>query len=839
MSITKSVLSLTLGAFLLFSTADIYAQGNRRDSRQTPPPAAAPAPAKDTTKKAPEKGPVAIEKFFKADVKPMPGLTPVYVQDNRYYLEIGEDLLNRDILMVSRISKAAAGVRASFAGYAGDEINETMLRFEKGPNNKIFLREISVKERSADSTKSMFRALERSSMQSIVATFDVKALSADKKKCIIDVTDMFNGDSETFFFSKRDKTVFKLGPTQKDASYIVSIKTYPINTEVKSVKTYGRTDSGTATFELNCSFVLLPEKPMVARFADDRVGYFTNRYVDYDLNPQGIKNVEYITRFRLEPKPEDVDKYMRGELVEPAKPIIFYIDPATPKEWVPYLIQGVNDWEPVFRKAGFKNAIMAKEAPTPQEDPTWSLEDARFCAIVYKPSDVPNASGPHVSDPRSGEIIESHVNWYHNVMSLVHNWYMLQAGPSDPEARKMTFDTKLMGQLIRFVSSHEVGHTLGLRHNFAGSAQFTVEQLRNPKFLKENGHTTSIMDYSRFNYVAQPEDNIPQELLFPRIGSYDNWAIEWGYRRFMDINDPVKELTKINQWIIEKTKDKRNWFGTESNPNDPRLQSEDLGNDQMKANELGIKNLKFVMKNLGEWTKEPNEDYDALKTMHGEVVNQFCRYIGHVVKWVGGVYEEPKKVEEPGAIYTVVEKEKQIEAMSFLKRNLLSAPPVWLVPEEYLNKFNSYPALYLERAYKAAFSSLLSKRVILNLTTAEAKFGAAKVYTATNMFNELNSVVWGNLTAGQSIDAYKRVMQKAYVTQLCDTYTGADFALRMGMADAKPNTNPKDNMDATAVIYYQMKELVKKMKAFQSTDMMMKAHYDYLVRYIEKTLDKE
>lgn len=833
MSFTKSISILAIGSLMLFNTGELSAQKHKK-GQATPPPAA--AQAKDTTKKAPEKGPVAIEKFFKSDVKPMPGMTPVYVQDNKFYLEISDDILNRDILMVSRISKSAAGVRSAFDGYAGDEINESMFRFEKGPNNKIFLREISVRERSADSTKAMYRALERSSLQAIVATFEVKAISADKKKSVIDITDLFAGDSEIFFFTKRHKTTFKLGNIQKESSFISSVKTYPINTEIKSVKTYSRTDAGTATYEINCSFVMLPEKPMVARFHDDRVGYFANRYVDYDLNPQGVKEVEYITRFRLEPKPEDVEKYMRGELVEPAKPIVYYIDPATPKEWVPYLIQGVNDWEPVFRKAGFKNAIVGKVAPTPEEDPTWSLDDARYCAIVYKPSDVANASGPHVSDPRSGEIIESHVNWYHNVMSLVRNWYMLQAGPSDPGARKMIFDTELMGQLVRFVSSHEIGHTLGLRHNFGGTAFYTVEQLRDPKFLKENGHTTSIMDYSRFNYVAQPEDNIPRELLFPRIGHYDEWAIEWGYRRFMDINDPVKELPKVNKWIIEKTKDRRYWFGTETSSNDPRLQSEDLGDNQMKANELGIKNLKYVMNNLAEWTKVPNEDYSNLKTMHSEVNGQFRRYVGHVAKWIGGVYEEPKMVEEPGAIYTYVEKEKQQEAMAFLKKNLFT-PPVWLVPEDIMNKTNSFPAMFMERAYTTALSSILSKRVFLNLTTAEAKFGSVKTYTVSNLFNDLNSSVWANLTTGQSIDANKRVLQKVYITQLCDTYTGAAFAGRMGM-EAKPDSNPKDNYDATALVYYHMKDLLKKMKAFQTSDLNMKAHYDYLIRYIEKTLDK-
>lgn len=820
---------------MLFSPNDGYSQGRKRADKKSAVVVTQQTEKKDSLKKS-QKGPALLSKFIKEGTKVSKGMTPVFNQEGRYFLILNDSVYGRDLILVTRISKAAAGVRNGFDGYAGDDVNESMLRFEKGPSDKVFIRKISGRERSKDSTMAMYMAVERSNMNAIVAAFDIKALSEDKSNAVIDVTDLFNSDSEFFFFTKRAKSVLKLGAMQKESSYISSVKSYPINTEVKCVKTYALSTGGNnATFELNCSFVMLPKVPMVPRYKDPRVGYFTTGYVDFDQNPQGVEKIFMITRWRLEPKPQDVEKYMRGELVEPAKPIVFYIDPATPKEWVPYLIQGVNDWQPVFEKAGFKNAIYALEAPSKDQDSTWSLEDARFSAIVYKPSDIPNASGPHVHDPRSGEIIESHINWYHNVMSLLRNWYMIQAGPSDPGARKMVFDNALMGQLIRFVSSHEVGHTLGLRHNFGATSIYSVKQLRDPKFLKENGHTTSIMDYSRFNYVAQPEDNIPRELLFPRLSHYDNWAIEWGYRRFMDINDPVKELPKINQWIIEKTKDRRYWFGTESNSNDPRLQAEDLGDNQMEANELGIKNLKYVMNGLGEWTKTANSDYEDLKTMHNEVNTQFRRYIGHVAKWVGGVYEDPKYVEEPGDVYRYVEKERQKEAMEFLKRNLFN-PPVWLIPSEYLNKFVNLPSMFLERAYQQGLTSLLSKRVMLNLTSAEAALGN-KTYTVKDLFNDLNGSVWGNLSSGRSVDPYRRLLQKVYVTTICDLYTGAGARSRMGV-EVKPTSNPKDNSDATAVVYYQIKNLRNRMKSFVSQDMNMKAHYDYLVRYIDKTLDE-
>ncbi len=787
----------------------------------------------DTVKKGAvvSKEPVAIEKFFKKDLKPMVGLTPTYKDGDKFYITVNDSLFGRDIIMVTRIAKAAEAIRSSFDGYSGDQINEALFNFTKGPNNKIFLRKVYYSERSRDSTQSMYHSLMRSNLSPIIASFDIKAQSSNKEDHLIEVTSLFSSDLESLFFRKFSKTKFKLGPLQKESSYISDIVTYPINTEVKTVKTYMRTDRGEpATYELNNSFVLLPVEAMTPRFSDDRVGYFTTGYTDYDLNPQGVEKVRMITRWRLEPKPEDVERYLRGELVEPQKPIIFYIDPTTPKEWIPYLIQGVNDWQDSFEKAGFKNAIFGKRAPTPEEDPEWSLEDARYSAIVYKPSNIANASGPHVSDPRSGEIIESHINWYHNVMSLLRNWYFIQCSPSDPGARKMTFDTELMGQLIRFVSSHEVGHTLGLRHNFGGTANYTVEQLRDPNFLKENGHTTSIMDYSRFNFVAQPEDNIPRELLFPRISHYDKWAIEWGYRRFPEIDDPVKEKSKINSWIIEKTKDRRYWFGTESSASDPRMQAEDLGENQMKANELGIKNLKMVMANLGEWTKTPNDDYQNLRELHGEVNNQFRRYIGHVAKWVGGVYQESLTVEMEGDGYTPVEKKRQLEAMAFLDKHLFLKSPKWLVPQEYLNKFPSRAESILERHYKTALSTLLSRRVIMNLTEAE-KLDKKGAYKVKDLFDNLNKSIWSDV--GKSVESYRRVLQKSYVYALCDLYTGAAASGRMVV---KPSAFPKDVTECTAIAYNQMLYLLGVLKKSRSTDFITDAHNQYLVRYIEKSL---
>src|SRR5688572_29477606 len=509
-------------------------------------------------------GPKAYADVITAKAKTVNGLFKIHKQDDRYFFEIPNALLSRDILVVNRISKAAAESRVNTMGYAGDQVGENVVRFEKGPNNKIFLRSISYKEVAKDTSESgMYRSVLNSNVQPIVAAFDVKAFSKNNAGTVVDVTDFISSDNDVLYFDAAVKKGLSLQMQMNDRSYIEDVKAFASNIEIRVVKTYFRApassgsgmssqqaSAGPATYELNSSMVLLPQTPMKPRYFDPRVGYFATGYTDFDADPQGIKKLAMITRWRLEPKTEDIEKYKRGELVEPKKPITFYIDPATPKKWVPFLIQGVNDWQAAFERAGWKNAIIAKEAPT--NDSTWSLEDARHSAIVYKPSDIPNASGPHVHDPRSGEILETHVNWYHNVMSLLRNWYFVQTAAVDPRARKMKFDDELMGQLIRFVSSHEVGHTLGLRHNYGSSSTVPVEKLRDKAWVEANGHTPSIMDYARFNYVAQPEDGISEKSLFPRIGEYDKWAIEWGYRWFPDAQTPEQEKPVLNQWIVSQ-----------------------------------------------------------------------------------------------------------------------------------------------------------------------------------------------------------------------------------------------------------------------------------------------
>ncbi|WP_460679190.1 zinc-dependent metalloprotease [Mucilaginibacter koreensis] len=713
------------------------------------------------------------------------GLFKTHKVDDHYYFEIGDSVLNREILVVSRISRAGAEVREA-DGYAGDQIGSSVIRFEKGPNNRIFLRKISYRTYSPDSTKAMYQAVQRSNIQAIAAAFNIAAYSPDSKGSVIDMTDYINGDNDIFFFgSPQSKQRIRLGTLQADRSYIENVRPFSNNIEISTVKTYGLLASspfgrgtapaptmgaaasqGSETVELNTSLLMLPRVPMQARYFDPRVGYFTTGYTDFDLNPHGVRDVQLIARWRLEVKPEDMAKYKRGDLVEPKKQIVYYIDPATPKKWVPYLIAGVNDWQKAFEKAGFKNAIVAKMAPTGKQDSTWSLDDANHSVIVYKPSETENASGPHISDPRSGEILETHINWYHNVMKLVHDWYMIQAAESDPRARKMTFDDKLMGDLIRFVSSHEVGHTLGLRHNWGSSSTVPTEKLRDKAWVEAHGHTPSIMDYARFNYVAQPEDHVDTKGLYPRIGDYDKWAIEWGYRVLPNDKGPEWEKPVLNKMTVEALKDHRLWFGTESNPDDPHSQNEDLSDNAMLASTYGIKNLQRILVKLPEWTKEENEGYDNLENMYNQLTGQFNRYMGHVAKNIGGVYETPKTVEQAGVVYEYTPAATQHEAMVFLDKQLFTTP-TWLLNQPILQDIGQSPVQVVYRSQETILNRLVAPRTLNKLVVAEAAEGQ-KAYKITDFFADMQGSIFRELKSNAPIDVYRRNLQKLYVDKLID-----------------------------------------------------------------------
>lgn len=769
------------------------------------------------------------------------GFLTVHKVDNNYFFEIPDSMLNRDILIVNRISKAPTSRQKSRVGYPGDILGSKVIRFENKDNKRILVREYSYRERS-ENKDGMFQSVRNSNTQPIVANFGIETIKKDSltRNYVINVSVFLQKENPLFSFDADSKEYIGLLNMVGEGTYIDTLKAFPKNIEISTTVTYqskkgmsnvGFLETGSPriplTYELNSSMVLLPEVPMKARLFDPRVGYFTVGYTDFDSNPQGIEYKKLITRWRLEPKNEAA--YLRGELVEPKKPITIYIDPATPKKWVPYLIQGVNDWQVAFEKAGFKNAIYALEAPT--DDPSWSLEDARHSAIVYKPSDIPNASGPHINDPRTGEILETHINWYHNVMSLLRDWYMIQAGTIDEAARKMQLDDELMGQLIRFVSSHEVGHTLGLRHNFGSSHTVPVEKLRDKAWVEANGHTPSIMDYARFNYVAQPEDGITRAGIFPRIGIYDKWSIEWGYRWLPQFQTPEDEVAFSNQSIIEKLKtDVRYTFGTESDPNDPRNQSEDLGDDSMLASLYGIKNLKRIVPQILTWSYEPNKSYAGAGEIYSGVVSQFNRYLGHVTKNVAGIYSNSITVEQTDEIAReFVPANIQKRAIAFLNEQLFTTPE-WLIDRQLMEKAKILPVNVICSLQSGVLARLINKNTLDKMSENEILNGK-KAYTSAQMFNDLKKVIWSNL--GQS-DIYKRNMQKAYVENLINLLD------KKGNADKNASGKRPVYSEAPAIAHGQLTELKRlATSAASMTSGTAKGHYQNLITLIDNALSNK
>ncbi len=841
--------TLLLAAVIIGTVAPAFAQRKKQPN----------SPVADTTKAkapgvpgfpVPKQGPKPYKEVITDKAVTHPGLFTVHKVEDKWFFEIPDSMLLREFMAITRFGKTAGG-----GIYSGELANQQTLEWEKGPSNTLFLRVVTLVS-MADSTNKIYTAVRNSNVDPIVAAFDVKAFGKDSSSVVIDVTDYFKGDNLIVSIPAAVKSRMKLGGLAADRSYIEQINTFPINTEVRSVKTFSAgggmpspfgfsfpspTDAaGAVTLELNTSFILLPTVPMSKRLFDPRVGYFADDYTVYSDDQQKIDNQEFIVRWRLEPRDEDVDKWKRGELVEPKKPIVYYIDPATPKQWVPYLMAGINDWQQAFEKAGFKHAIQAREWPV--GDSTMSLEDARYSVLRYFASDIENAYGPNVHDPRSGEIIESHIGWYHNVMEILHDWYMIQTAAVDPKARKMHLDDSLMGTLIRFVSSHEVGHTLGLRHNMGSSSTVPVEKLRDKAWLDVHGHTPSIMDYARFNYVAQPEDNIPEADLFPRIGEYDRWAIQWGYS-YSGGKTPKEDAKIVNRWIIDSLKSNaRLWFGGEGYNQDPRAQMEDLGDNSMKASEYGIKNLQRILPNLPEWTGEEADKYENLDEMYKQVVGQFSRYMGHVLRNVGGVYETFHSIEQPGDVYAPSPKDRQRAAVAFLNAQLFETPR-WLLDKSILNKISSpLGGDPVGSVQTGVLGSLLSASRLNSLLQSANRFGDADVYTVVDLLADTHKGIWKELTSHQPINSWRRNLQKTYVESLIiivnpapppsiSGFPGGLISILFG-----PNTK---NTDLPSIARAELAGLRAQILASLpvTTDQLSKYHLQDLAERIRRALD--
>ncbi|RFM36275.1 DUF5117 domain-containing protein [Chitinophaga silvisoli] len=802
----------------------------------------------DSTKKS---GPSPVKPYkevITADMKSSKGFITVHQKEEKYFFEVPNKMMGRDILIVSRVSKASAEMRNGSSGYAGDQIGETVFRFELGPSKKLLLRRISFREYSEDSTQAMFASVQKNNVQAIAMAWPIAAYAPDSSGVVFDATEFVNSDNEVLYFqNKKFKDRAGMGSQVNERSFIDYVRAFNSNVEVHAVKTYSaglNPTSSSYTVELNSSMVLLPEKPMKPRAMDGRVGYFAVGHIDYDADPQGVKEQIYVKRWRLEPKPADVEKYKRGELVEPAKPIVYYIDPTTPKKWVPYLIQGVNDWQKAFEKIGFKNAVYARIAPTKEEDSTWSIDDATHSAIIYRPSVIANAMGPSVSDPRSGEIIESHIFWYHNVMSLLQRWYMAQCGAVDPRALNNELPDSLMGQLIRFVSSHEVGHTLGLLHNFGSSSTVPVEKLRDKEWVEAHGHTPSIMDYARFNYVAQPEDHIGEAGLFPRINDYDFWAIKWGYDMHNEYKTAAEEKSALSKMVSDSlAANHRLYFGSEVNFTDGRCQSEDLGDDAVKAGEYGIKNLKRLMPGVLSWAGKKGEDFDKPMAQIQTLYSQYSRYLVHAMGYIGSVYVTENMVGD--AAKSNVEPapyEKQKAAMAFINKQLFETP-TWL-NSDLIERTTLNFATEVNDVQRDILEYILTRGRFSRLLWSEQVYAAnkhVKVYTLTEMLDDLNKGIFTEAYAGKNVDMYRRALQKSYVGRLMQ-----QVYANMGTENISDQIQPFgynfDKSDERALVKEAMMtvlELSKKQAANAGLDKLTRMHYNDIVTRINAQLAAE
>ena len=754
--------SFALFFSLLLAAFSIMAQDPTPETAPTGPQRPPGAASQD---------PQPYDRVITKDAKTKKGVFSVHQVKDKFFYEIPKSELGKEYLWVTQIARTTVGV-----GYGGQALGRRVVRWELGENNKIYLRNINYSV-VADPKLPIAQAVNASNNDTILMSFNVAAYGPNNDTVVIDVGRLFTTD--IFEFSARQR----LNATTMDAtrSFIERISPYPTNIEAEATQTYTRTappagagggqgpggqgqqqgmNPGSASVVLHHSMVKLPENPMMPRLFDERVGYFSINNMDYGREEQRAQQRTYITRWRLEKKDPN------AELSEPVKPIVYYIDSATPVKYRSYMIRGVEKWQKAFEAAGFKNAIIAKMAPNKQQDPDFSPEDARYSVIRWLPSTTENASGPHINDPRTGEILESDIQFYHNVMNLAKSWYFVQAGPLDQSAQKFPLPDDLMGRLLEYVTAHEVGHTLGFQHNMKASSTYPQEKVRDAAWVHKMGHTPTLMDYSRFNYVAQPEDNIATADLIPGIGPYDDWATMWGYKPIPGAKTPDEERATLDGWA--RSQDETPWFRFSTDGSagsDPGELTEAVGDaDAIKSSTLGLANLKRVSKLLvPAATTDKGSNYDDLAEIYGRMLGQWTLENNHVAAIVGGFNSQEKHIGQNGVRFTIVPKAHQKDAVNYLVANAL-ATPTWAIDKDILRRIEPIGALNRVRnAQNSVLNNLLSSARFARMVEQQAIDGEA-AYQPAEFLGDVRNGVWGELNAPKvTIDAYRRNLQRAYL----------------------------------------------------------------------------